>query len=298
MMSRIESSLAGFALCFAVACGGGGGDDGGPGGGDIDAGGNNGGDPDSAVIVDPNNPLAGHCTVENSDFSFFVTSMDALWKLAGTPIDDLGGGFGGDFGGLAGADEICQKIGEATGHGSKTWRAFLSATDDGNGNQVHAIERIGTGPWHDANGRMVAANIAGLQNQDGRPDGDARIIQDLPDECGVPISQIGDVHDVITGSNVMGRLARDELNATCNDWTSSDDNVGTDPDGQFGLGPVMCGHSFPRRGTNPGQAGYHWSSDHGLRGCGKGAALNASGPGMGTCVGCSGGYGALYCFAQ
>ncbi len=91
-------------------------------------------------------PLGEWCVGQPEDFSFFVTSMDALWILSGSDPGDLNGGFGGDFGGITGADEICQTIGAATGFGHKTWRAFLSATDDGTGNAVHAIERIARAP--------------------------------------------------------------------------------------------------------------------------------------------------------
>ena len=38
-------------------------------------------------------------------------------------------------------------------------------------------------------------------------------------------------------------------------------------------------------------------SDHPLRGCSEGANFLQNGPGEGTCIGCSGGYGGIYCFA-
>ena len=194
----------------------------------------------------------------------------------------MSGGFGGDFGGLLGADEICQTIAAATGNGDKLWRAFLSATNDGTGDSVDAIERIGAGPWYDANGRLVASGIGGLAGD--RPDGDAQSTDDLPDECGVPLSFLGDVHDVVTGSSEQGRLASSDPANTCNDWTSSSSSIGAG---------LMCGHSFPRASFS----GLNWVSDHPLRGCGKGANLTDDGPGTGDCVGCNGGYGALYCFA-
>ncbi len=235
--------------------------------------------------------LAGWCTSQPSNFGFFVTSMDALWKLSGSVAGDLNGGFGGNFGGIAGADAICQTIAVATGHGDKTWHAFLSATSDGSGNVVHAIDRIGAGPWYDANGRQVATGIAGLLSGD-RPDGDPQSTSDLPDECGVPTSALGDAHDVVTASDGRGRLLSTDPDSTCNDWTSDSGSVGSGVGGE--LGSVMCGHSFPRSG---GFRGKQWLSDHPLRGCGKGANLLQNGPGSGTCIGCTGGYGALYCFA-
>lgn len=246
------------------------------------------GTPDAMALPGPPdatpNPLGAWCTGQPDSFSFFVTSMDALWKLSGSTPGDLNGGFGGDFGGLAGADAICQTIADATGHGDKTWRAFLSATNGGD--PIHAIDRIGTGPWYDANGRMVATGVAGLSGD--RPDGELQSTEDLPDECGVPLTLIGDAHDVVTGSNKQGRLNSSDPDSTCNDWTSSSGGVGG--------GEVMCGHSFPREGGG-GFGGQNWVSDHQLRGCGKGANLENNGPGSGSCIGCSGGYGAVYCFA-
>jgi hypothetical protein len=279
------------ALFLASACSGG------DSSGAVDSG--NGGDPadsGAAPVADASldkSVLDGWCSDQDADFSFFVTSMDALWKLSGSAPDDLEGGFGGDFGGLSGADEICQTIAAATGHGDQTWHAFLSATDDGSGAAVHASDRIGAGPWSDATGRLVASGNAGVLSGD-RPDGDAQSVQDLPDECGVPLTLLGDAHDVVTASNRQGRLADTSLESTCNDWTSSDGAVGSSG-GMMSSGRVICGHSFPREGS--GSFGANWISDHGLRGCGKGANLIQNGPGEGTCIGCSGGYGALYCFA-
>lgn len=257
---------------------------------------------DAGTDAGPPNPLGEDwCADQGEDFSFFVTSLDALWVLSGSDPDDLdGGGFGGNFGGLSGADEICQTIGDATGHGDRDWRAFLSATDGGDGNAAHAIERIGAGPWTDANGRLVATGIDGLLS-DFRPDGDEASTSDLPDECGVPLSSVRGMpdtngHDVVTGSNTMGRLNSTELESTCNDWTSDDGEVGSNGGGGGG-GPlsVMCGHSYPRRPDM--DRGAHWMSDHAVRGCGRGANLIQNGAGEGTCIGCSGGYGAIYCFA-
>jgi hypothetical protein len=245
-------------------------------------------------------------------FSFFVTSYEGMKRLANeagvTPKDV---GFGGDLGGLAGADMICQTLAEAAGGGGKTWRAFLSATKGGEGGgPVHAIERIGTGPWYDANERLVAMDIEGLLNE--RPDGDPQSADDLPDEYGVPNSSLGDSHDTLTGSNAEGRLpdGADE-NDTCLDWTS---RAGEDSGDQ-----IMCGHSWPRCAMSeqgcdgemmgggfpfpfPGGAfgnGSGWISDHPVAGCKPGVNFIQNGPGdMSTqTVGAGGGYGGIYCFA-
>ncbi|MCB9522911.1 MAG: hypothetical protein H6702_05980 [Myxococcales bacterium] len=210
-----------------------------------------------------------------------------MQRLSGSPD-----GFGGDLGGIPGADEICQTIAGEVGMGHKTWRAFLSAPDDGNGQVAHAIERIGEGPWYDANGRLVAENLQGLSGT--RPAGDPASINDLPDEHGVPTSVLGDAHDVITGSNAAGRLSNEDPAYTCDSWTSTETRVASGGRPRpGGGGGIMCGHSFPRSA----RSGLSWVSDHPLRGCARGINLIQNGAGEGDCIGCSGGYGALYCFA-
>jgi hypothetical protein len=212
------------------------------------------------------------------NFSFFVTSLPAMRELSGSM-----NGFGGNLGGLAGADSICQRIAAKVGYGQKTWRAFLSATKGPDGMPVHAIDRVGNGPWYDRNGRLVAMNKAGLLME--RPAGDPQTISDLPNELGQPQKQFGDNHDTMTGTNRMGRLNSTDPLATCMDWTSVAP-AGTE-------GKVMSGHSWPRTPTSA----RNWMSEHTLRGCAAGVNLMNNGAGSGNCVGCSGGYGGIYCFA-
>src|SRR5262245_53883373 len=122
-------------LPAAVACGGSstGDDDGG------------GGDDDDASLPDASAPDATPLPL----FSFFVTSLDTMRTQSGSQD-----GFGGNLGGLAGADAICQTAAANVGFGAKHWRAFLSVTADGaGGGPVNAIDRIGEGPWYDRNGR-------------------------------------------------------------------------------------------------------------------------------------------------
>jgi len=287
--------IASLSLCFTAGCS------------DTE---NSTGDLSDAgdTLLDPAPEFPGElsewCTGQPDNFSFFVTSMNAIWDLSDSVPDEMLGGFGGDFQGIEGADTICQLIANATGNGHKRWRAFLSATDDGAGNPIHAIERIGQGPWHDANGRLIANNLDGLMGT--RPDGDEQAVNDLVDECGVPLSVLGDSHDVPTGSDPQGRLRSTNPESTCNDWTTSDGSVGeaTDEPTQ-GDSPtdVYCGHSFPRESggnssNDENKNGLDWLSDHKLRGCGKGANLEQNGRGVGNCIGCSGGYGAIYCFVE
>ncbi len=136
-------------------------------------------------------------------FSFFVTSMAALIRLSKSNK-----GFGGDLrygtgDGLMGADKICTEIADSSmaGSGAKGWHAFLSTT------KVNAKDRIGTGPWYDRTGRVVAMDLAGLLKN--RPDADAAIKQDLPNENGFgnhrpnPNGPEDDNHHTLTGSNAQ-----------------------------------------------------------------------------------------------
>ncbi|NLD99015.1 MAG: hypothetical protein GX640_04010, partial [Fibrobacter sp.] len=122
-----------------------------------------------------------------------MTSLKALRILSGNPK-----GFGGDlrFGktgpgaGLLGADSICSCIAEMSMKGArfKQWRAFLSVSKGPDGKQVNAIDRIGTGPWYDRLGRLLANNTSELLAQ--RPkNADPAIKNDLPNEDGIPNHQ-------------------------------------------------------------------------------------------------------------
>lgn len=212
-------------------------------------------------------------------FSFFYTSLDGMRRLSGSQ-----NGFGGDlrYGeatGLAGADKICQRLAADVGFGAKTWRAFLSVVSGPNGQPVHAIDRIGEGPWYDRNGRLIAMNKEGLVSGN-RPAGDAQAVNDLPDETGQGTRRLGDTHDVVTGSNRMGRLRFNGMANTCNDWTST-----------AGRGPVGMGHSWPAG------SGMHWIEVHTEPSCAAGVNLVQNGPGNGTSIGAGGGWGGFYCFA-
>src|SRR5262245_15309387 len=81
---------------------------------------------------------------QDARMSFFITSA--------------GPGDGGNLGGLDGADAHCQKLAEAAGTGGKTWRAYLSTS------AVNARDRIGSGPWHNAKGELIAADIDALHS--------------------------------------------------------------------------------------------------------------------------------------
>lgn len=234
---------------------------------------------------------ADPANVQAGAFSFFVTSLEAMQLHSGAES-----GFGGDlrFGeatGLAGADKLCTTIAEAelSGAGAKGWRAFLSATTGGaDGGPVHARDRIGSGPWYDRNGVLVATTLDGLLGE--RPDGDASIVDDLPNERGesqenqpgASAAGTADNHDVLTGTDQSGQLDASDAAATCGDWTSTTVS-----------GRPRLGHSWPA------SSGQSWITAHTAAGCAAVVNLVDNGPGSRSCsgVGCGGGYGAIYCFA-
>ncbi|HZM63045.1 MAG TPA: DUF1554 domain-containing protein [Vicinamibacterales bacterium] len=192
-----------------------------------------------------------------SSFSFFVTSVTSTT---------------GNLGGLAGADATCQALAQAVGQGSRTWRAYLSVErDSANGNQpTHAKDRIGTGPWLNANRAVVANNVAELHARTG----DANVFLN---ERGGRIngqwtgSPTPVEHDILTGSNADGTLAP---GLTCADWTSASAAV-----------VARVGHS-DGMGPNQSTAGAlsSWNSAHDNQNCSNTA------PG--------GGAGRFYCFAR
>jgi hypothetical protein len=241
-------------------------------------------------------------------FSFFVTSLTALQALSMSAS-----GFGGDLrygetgpgAGLRGADRICAAIAERSmpGASRKQWRAFLSAVNGGDGMPVHAINRIGSGPWYDRLGRLLANNTSELLAD--RPTmADPSIRNDFPNEDGVPNHRPDptqgqvDNHDMLTGTNATGMLYSNT--ATCLDWTSARGVPAEE-------GRPRVGHSWPRdpRGMLPrdggmgGSNGAHWISSLDEAGCAPGVSLIEMGPpilSMPT-VGSGGGYGGFYCFA-
>src|SRR3712207_181561 len=87
------------------------------------------------------------------DMSFFITSV--------------GPGRGGDLGGLEGADKHCQSLAAKAGAGNKPWRAYLStqAPKFSDPNVVHARDRIGSGPWYNAKGVLIARNVDELHSE-------------------------------------------------------------------------------------------------------------------------------------
>ena len=200
--------------------------------------------------------LAACATAPSNPMSFFVTSV--------------GSGKGADLGGLAGADAHCEKLAAAVGAGGKGWRAYLSAAPAGGAPAVHARERIGTGPWQNAKGVVVAGSVVALHGSNNLTK------QTALTEKGEVVNGRGDtpnMHDILTGSNKDGRLAEGAPDTTCGNWMKS------------GEGSAFVGH-HDRVGLNESDEAKSWNASHGTRGCSQ-DALKATG-----------GDGRFYCFAS
>ena len=199
-------------------------------------------------------------------FAFAAQSMmaqdaDMSFFLAGK-----GPGDGANLGGLEGADAHCTALAEAAGVTGKTWRAYLSTTgSDG----VNAKDRIGTGPWHNANGVEVASSVADLHSDNNKLSKENSISAE-----GKQVNGRGDDpnrHDILTGSQMDGTAGADDVDTNCENWTSNAEN-----------GSALVGHHDRQGGgSNPTS----WNSAHASRGCSQ---ENLQG---------TGGDGLFYCFA-
>lgn len=193
--------------------------------------------------------------------SFFVTSV--------------GAGKGADLGGLEGADKHCQKLATAAGSGNLTWRAYLSAQgkDFKDKNVVNARDRIGSGPWYNAKGAMIAENVDELHSPKNNLNKETAL-----DENGNIVNgrtEKPNKHDILTGSRVDGTSFGPSFftDMTCGDWTKS------------GEGAAMLGH-HDRVGPNDHAWAKSWNSAHVSKGCSQEALKKTGGDGL------------LYCFAE
>lgn len=195
-------------------------------------------------------PMGGARSV----MSFFVTSR--------------GPGRGGDLGGLTGADAHCQALAKAEGAGDRTWRAYLSTSATDTEPAVNARDRIGAGPWYNAEGFLVAATVDELHGADNRISKDTAFSERLDLINGV--DDTPNRHDILTGSREDGTAypASDDL--TCRNWTSSSE------------GRAQVGH-HDRRGLAEGVNS--WNSVHATKACSQEAFQGTGGDGL------------FYCFA-
>jgi hypothetical protein len=169
----------------------------------------------------------------------------------------------GNLGGLAGADTRCQELAAAAGSELGTWRAYLSAEKGDDDQPVHARDRIGEGPWYNAELVMLAADLGELHSLDGDKDL-------FLDENGERIngqwadSPSPNEHDILTGSDKDGMLLEGK---TCADWTSEDPELFAQVGHSDGLGPMMSDDEFFRP----------WNSVHESGGCHDTAPKGGSG---------------------
>lgn len=183
-------------------------------------------------------------------------------------VTSRGLGRGGDLGGLAGADGHCQALADAEGSGDHTWRAYLSTMATDAEPAAHARDRIGTGPWYNAEGVLVAANLEDLHANENGIGKETAVTERLDIVSGV--GDTPNTHDILTGSQPDGTAFTGTDDSTCGNWTSSSE------------GSAQVGH-HDRMGREPGLNS--WNSVHASAGC-RQEDLEATG-----------GAGLFYCFA-
>ena len=187
---------------------------------------------------------------QDTSMSFFITSV--------------GSGKGGDLGGFEGADAHCATLAEAAGVTGKTWRAYLSTQEEGK-RGVSARDRIGEGPWMNAKGELIAANLDQLHVS-------PNIFKSTAlDESGNLVNGRGDMpnrHDILTGSMSDGTafFPRETEDRTCSNWTSS------------GEGSASVGHHDRHGGGN-----ISWNAAHNSRGCSQEDLTKTGGAGLFMC---------------
>jgi len=192
--------------------------------------------------------------------TFFVTSANP--------------GKGADFGGLAGADAHCQSLATAAGAGNRTWRAYLSTQSSALNDPKfdNARDRIGTGPWQNAKGVVIARNVAELHSMRS-----ALTKETALDEKGQMVNgrtEKPNRHDILTGSRPDGTAFPPGFgDMTCGNWTKG----GKD-------GSAMTGH-HDRAGPIDASWARSWNSAHPSRGCDPEGLASTGGAGL------------LYCFA-
>ena len=255
----------------------------------------------SYLLITSVSPLAfaQHGLEGATPMTFFVTSK---------PIGD-----GGNLGGLTGADVHCQVLAENVGAGGRTWQAFLSTQARPGVPAVNARDRIGTGPWHNFEGVMIARDVAHLHGDTIEL---ARLGNNLTKRTGltekgqiVPglndykdsevaarataaaqgneweyprLTFYSNRHEVLTGSQLDGTAYPPELDYTCDNWTSNQDPDFESNGRRMGAftGKPNAQIGFPDR--NGGGDG-SWNSSHGTRGCSQTALAMTHGVGMYYC---------------
>lgn len=181
-------------------------------------------------------------------------------------ITSVGPGDGANLGGLDGADNHCKALATAVGAGDQEWRAYLSTSPVDGAPAVNARDRIGNGPWRNANGVIVANDVDELHS-----DANNLTKETSVNERGEVINGRGDDpnrHDVLTGSLLDGTAFLDGEDHTCSNWTSN------------GEGSAQVGHHDRIGG---GADPTSWNAAHGSRGCGQEDLRGTGGDGLYYC---------------
>jgi hypothetical protein len=169
------------------------------------------------------------------NMSFFVTSSNPK---------------GGNLGGLAGADAMCQDLARAAGAGNKTWHAYMSTST------VDAKSRIGNGPWRNFKGEQIASSVADLHSANNKISADTALTEKGTKPTYLagnpPAAPTGQQlqHDMMTGTKEDGTKDAD----TCKDWTVGNADA-----------KAMLGHA-DRLGRTTGVNS--WNAVHASQGCG------------------------------
>jgi hypothetical protein len=185
-------------------------------------------------------------------------------------VTSRGVGRGGDLGGLAGADAHCQALAKAEGAGDHTWRAYLSVSARDGQPAVNARDRIGSGPWYNAEGLLIAADLGDLHLGKADISRQTAVTERLDQVNGVNDSP--NQHDILTGSRPDGTAFSGSDDLTCGNWTSSSG------------GRAQVGH-HDRQGAGASGGVDSWNSVHPSRGCSQ------------DDLRVTGGAGLFYCFA-
>jgi len=206
---------------------------------------------------------SGAGRAQQANMSFFVTSA--------------GSGKGADLGGLAGADQICQRLAQSAVVGNQTWHAYLSTQAADGRPAVNARDRIGDrighGPWQNAKGVVIAKDVDELHGNNNLTK------QTALTEKGDVVNGRGDTpnkHDALTGTQPDGRAFPPGEDKTCHNWTSDTQ------------GAAMVGH-IDRQGLRDDEASRSWNSSHLSRGPDGGCSQ--------ADLRSTGGDGLFYCFA-
>ena len=185
--------------------------------------------------------------------SYLLLAQDAPMTFF---LTSVGPGNGANLGGLAGADRHCQMLAEAVGAGDRTWRAYLSTQGP---DAVNARDRIGQGPWHNANGELVGQNLDQLHSYGHRITSRTALTENGRVVPGSGYSP--NRHDILTGSQPDGTAFTGSEDITCQNWTSSD------------AGKAKVGHHDRAA----------WNSAHDSRGCSPEALRSSGGDGLFYC---------------